>query len=92
MEAFLYIRLAGSTALVQHLALHKFGGELGHATDVVVAKAILHEKIAALGITEIDKSPEPSARGVVDITQDACLKLQILRSMPDYIADADDTG
>ena len=35
---------------------------------------------------------EPSTRGVVDITQDVRLKLQILQSMLDYIADADDTG
>jgi hypothetical protein len=34
----------------------------------------------------------PSTRGVVDITQDVRLKFQILQSMPDYIADADDTG
>ena len=34
---------------------------------------------------------EPSTRGVVDITQDVRLKLQILQSMLDYIADADDT-
>jgi hypothetical protein len=39
-----------------------------------------------------EPTPEPSARGVVDITQDVRLKLQILQSMPDYIADADDTG
>jgi hypothetical protein len=35
--------------------------------------------------------PEPSPRGVVDITQDVRLKLQILQSMLDYIADADNT-
>jgi len=35
--------------------------------------------------------PEPSTRGVVDITQDVRLKLQILQSMLDHIADADDT-
>jgi hypothetical protein len=33
-----------------------------------------------------------STRGVVDITQDARLQLQILQSMLDDIADADDTG
>jgi hypothetical protein len=31
-------------------------------------------------------------RGLVDIAQDARLKLQILQPMLDYIADADDTG
>ena len=35
-------------------------------------------------------APEPSTRGGVDITQDVRLKLQILQSMLDYIADADD--
>jgi hypothetical protein len=39
-----------------------------------------------------ETTPVPSTRGVVDITQDVRLKLQILQSMPDYIADADDTG
>ena len=38
-----------------------------------------------------EPTPEPSTRGVVDITQDVRLKLQILQSMLDYIADADDT-
>jgi hypothetical protein len=36
-------------------------------------------------------SPEPSTRGVVNITQDVRLELQLLQSMLDYIADADDT-
>jgi len=35
-------------------------------------------------------SPEPSARGVVNVPQDVRLKLQILQSMLDDIADADD--
>ena len=35
---------------------------------------------------------EPSTRGIVNVTQDVRLKLQILQSMPDHIADADDTG
>ena len=39
-----------------------------------------------------EPSPEPSTRGVVDITQDVRLKLQILQSMLDDIADADNTG
>jgi hypothetical protein len=39
-----------------------------------------------------EPTPEPSTRGVVDITQDVRLKLQILQSMLDYIADADNTG
>ena len=39
-----------------------------------------------------ETTPEPSTRGVVDITQDACLKLQLLQSILDDIADADDTG
>ena len=37
-------------------------------------------------------SPDPSTCGVVNITQDARLKLQILQSMLDDIPDADDTG
>jgi hypothetical protein len=36
-------------------------------------------------------SPERSTCGVVNITQDVRLKLQILQSVLDYIADADDT-
>jgi hypothetical protein len=36
-------------------------------------------------------SPEPSTRGIVGIAQDVRLKLQILQSMLDYIADADDS-
>jgi hypothetical protein len=39
-----------------------------------------------------ETTPEPSTRGVVDITQDVGLKLQILQPMLDHIADADDTG
>ena len=39
-----------------------------------------------------ETSPEPSTRGVVGIAQDVRLKLQILQSMLDDIADADDTG
>ena len=39
-----------------------------------------------------EPTSEPSTRGVVDITQDVRLKLQILQPMLDYIADADDTG
>jgi hypothetical protein len=39
-----------------------------------------------------EPTPEPSTRGVVGITQDVRLKLQILQSMLDYIADADDAG
>jgi hypothetical protein len=35
---------------------------------------------------------EPSTRSIVGITQDVRLKLQILQSMLDDIADADDTG
>lgn len=38
-----------------------------------------------------EPTPEPSTRGVIDITQDVRLKLQILQSMLDHIADADDT-
>jgi len=34
----------------------------------------------------------PSTRGIVNVTQDVRLKLQILQSMPNHIADADDTG
>jgi hypothetical protein len=41
---------------------------------------------------ETDRGDELSTRGVVDITQDVRLKFQILESMLDYIADADDTG
>jgi len=37
-------------------------------------------------------TPEPSTCGVVDISQDVRLKLQLLQSILDYIADADDTG
>ena len=39
-----------------------------------------------------ETTPEPSTRGVVDITQDVRLKLQLLQSILDYIADAYDTG
>ena len=38
-----------------------------------------------------ETTPEPSTRGVIDITKDVRLKLQFLQSMLDYIADADDT-
>ena len=39
-----------------------------------------------------EATPEPSTRGVVDITKDVRLELQFLQSMLDDIADADDTG
>ena len=39
-----------------------------------------------------EKTPGRSTRGVVDITQDVGLKLQILQSILDDIANADDTG
>jgi hypothetical protein len=39
-----------------------------------------------------ETTPEPSTRGVVDVTQDVRLKLQLLQSILDDIADADDTG
>ena len=37
-------------------------------------------------------TPEPSTRGVVDITQDVRLKLQILQTVLDYITDTDDAS
>ena len=40
----------------------------------------------------MSRRPSLSTRGVVDVTQDARLKLQIFDSMLDYIADANDTG
>jgi len=43
--------------------------------------------LSSSGINDV-----PSTRGVVDITQDVRLKLEILQSMLDDIADADDTG
>ena len=39
-----------------------------------------------------EATSELSTRGVVDITQDVRLKLQILQPMLDDIADADDAG
>src|SRR6185437_13090117 len=39
-----------------------------------------------------ETTPEPSTPGVVDITQNARLELQVLQPMLDHIADADDTG
>ena len=39
-----------------------------------------------------ETTPKPSTRGIVDITQDVRLKPQLLQSILDYIADADDTG
>lgn len=39
-----------------------------------------------------EPAPEPSTRCIVNVTQDVRLELQILQSMLDYIADADNTG
>ena len=39
-----------------------------------------------------EPTPEPSMCDAVDIPQDVRLKLQILQSMLDYVADADDTS
>jgi hypothetical protein len=39
-----------------------------------------------------ETTPGASTRGVVGIAQDVRLKLQIVQTMLDYIADADDTG
>jgi len=47
---------------------------------------------AIADIRAYETTPEPSTRSVVDITKDVRLKLQFLKSMLDYIADADDTG
>jgi hypothetical protein len=48
-------------------------------------------KIGKLGRV-YETASGPSTRGVVDITQHVPLKLQIIHSMLDNIADADDTG